>query len=96
MKSHNGISRSKNMKSRNKISRGNLIRKYHEWKYHEEISHEKCPTGRRVSKGEAEFIHSRRKKKRRKNSDPNTVAGNEDTLKLHAQPTTLAPSQQIS
>ncbi len=45
---------------------------------------------------EAEFIHRRRKKKGRKNSDPNTVAGNEDTLKLHAQPTTLAPSQQIS
>ena len=48
-------------------------------KSHEEISHEKCATGGRVSKGEAEFIHSRRKKKRRKNSHPNTVAGNEGT-----------------
>ncbi len=46
-------------------------------------------------KMEADFIHSQRKKRRRKNPDHNTVAGNEGKLKLHAQPTTLAPSQYI-
>ncbi len=44
---------------------------------------------------EAEFIHSQRQKWTRKNPDQTTVARNEAKLKLHEQPTTLAPSQHI-
>ena len=91
MKSHEGISlgnimNGNIMKSLKAHKARNLMRKPHTINVQHEAEKAK----------EAEFIHSRRKKKRRKNSHPNTVAGNEDSLKLHAQPTTLAPSQQIS
>ncbi len=59
------------------------------------VQHKASSRIRVRQKKEAEFIHSQRKKWRQKNPDHTTVTRNEDKLKLHAQPTTLAPSQHI-
>jgi hypothetical protein len=56
--------------------------------YAQNVQHKARSNIRVRQEKEAEFIHSQRKKKRRrKNPDQNTVTGKEDKLKLHAQPT---------
>ncbi len=86
MKSHKEISQPPKRKSHKE----NPVRKCHA----KIVQHKAWSRIRARQEKEAEFIHSQRKKKRRKNPDQNTVAGKEGKLTLHAKPTTISPSQQ--